>query len=332
MPDPTLPGVTLRTIEANGLRVRVAEAGSGPAVLLLHGFPESWYSWRHQLPALAEAGYRAIAPDLRGYGGTDAPPAVDDYDIEHLADDATGLLDALGEATAVVVGHDWGAIIAWQLALLRPERFRAVACLSVPYTGRAPIPPVSAWRRRFGEHFFYILYFQQPGVAEAEFDADPAALLRRLYTSPGQPVAGPPSITDPLMSAGGWIGRLPEPAALPTWLTQADLDYYVEQFRRSGFRGPVNYYRNFDRNWELTPQLAGAPITQPALFLAGALDPVVVRGGIMGAGDDLEERVRDAVPDLRRFVMVPGAGHWIQQERPDEVNAELIGFLREIDG
>jgi pimeloyl-ACP methyl ester carboxylesterase len=332
MPEPRLPGVELRTVEANGLRMRVAVAGEGPAVLLLHGFPESWYSWRHQLPALAAAGYRAIAPDLRGYGGTDAPPAIEDYDIEHLAADATGLLDALGEDAAVVVGHDWGAIIAWQLALLRAERFRAVACLSVAYTGRAPIPPVSAWWRRFGDQFFYILYFQQPGVAEAEFDADPAALLRRLYTSPVQAFVAPPAITDPLMRAGGWTGRLPEPAALPPWLAQADLDYYVEQFRRSGFRGPVNFYRNFDRNWELTPQLAGAAVSQPAMFLAGALDPVVVRGGIMGAGDDLEERVRDAVPDLRRFVMLPGAGHWVQQERPDEVNAELIGFLRELDG
>ncbi len=330
MPDPTPPGVELRTVEANGLRMRVAEAGRGPAVLLLHGFPESWYSWRHQLPALATAGFRTVAPDLRGYGGTDAPSDVDDYDIAHLAADATGLLDALGEATAVVVGHDWGAIIAWQLALLRPDRFRAVAALSVPYTGRAPLAPLSAMRRRFGDRFFYILYFQQPGVAESEFDADPETFLRRLYTSPGAPIAAPPSITDTAMSAGGWIGRLPEPAGLPAWLERADLDYYVEQFRHSGFRGPVNYYRNFDRNWQLTPQLAGVPVSQPALFVAGALDPVIVRGGIMGAGDDLEERVREAVPDLRRFVLLPGAGHWIQQDRPDAVNAELVEFLRSV--
>ncbi|MDA0365966.1 MAG: alpha/beta hydrolase [Chloroflexi bacterium] len=327
MTDPTLPGVTSRFVEANGIRMRIAEAGTGPLVLLLHGFPESWYSWRHQLGALADAGYHVVAPAMRGYGESDSPPDVEDFDITHLVGDAAGLVEALGEERAVVVGHDWGAIIAWQCALLRPDRFRAVAGLSVPYTGRAPVAPVSAWRRRFGDNFFYILYFQQSDIAENEFDTNPRALLQRLYQSPGSPIAAPPEISDPLMSAGGWIGRLAEPAGLPAWLTAAELDYYVEQFERSGFRGPVNYYRNFDRNWELTPELAGAPVVQPAIFIAGEQDPVIVRGGIMGAGDDLEEHVRRAVPDLRGWLLVPGAGHWIQQERPGEVNAALIDFL-----
>ncbi|MBM3139974.1 MAG: alpha/beta hydrolase [Chloroflexi bacterium] len=326
-----MPVVTQRTIEANGLRFRVAEAGAGPLALLLHGFPESWYSWRHQLTALAGAGYRAAAPDMRGYGASDAPPDVADYDIEHLVGDAAGLVEALGEQQAVVVGHDWGAIIAWQCALLRPDRFRAVAGLSVPYTGRPPVRPLETWKRRFGENFFYILYFQPPGVAEAEFDPDPRRILRRLYRSPGSEAAAPPAITDPKMSAGGWAGRMPEPKALPPWLSEADLDYYVEQFRRSGFRGPLSYYRNFDRNWELTPQLAGAKVEQPAMFLAGEHDAVIVRGGIMGAGDDLEERMREAVPGLRAITLVPGAGHWVQQERPHEVNAALIDFLRSLD-
>lgn len=327
MPDPALPGVELRFVEANGIRVRIAEAGDGPLVLLLHGFPESWYSWRHQLTVLAAAGYRAVAPAMRGYGETEAPPEVEDYDITHLVGDATGLVEALGEERAVVVGHDWGAIVAWQCALLRPDRFRAVAALSVPYLGRPSVAPVSAWRRRFGENFFYILYFQQPGTAEDEFDTDPRRLLRRLYQSPGSPIAAPPEISDPLMSAGGWMGRLAEPGALPDWLTAADLDCYVEQFERSGFRGPVNYYRNFDRNWELTPELAGKSVAQPALFVAGERDPVIVRGGIMGASDDLEVLVRRSVPALRGWMLIPGAGHWIQQERPAEVNAALVDFL-----
>ncbi|MEX2229376.1 MAG: alpha/beta hydrolase [Dehalococcoidia bacterium] len=332
MPEPPLPGVTQRFVDTNAVRLRIAEAGTGPLVLLLHGFPESWYSWRHQLTALATAGYHAVAPDLRGYGASEAPPNVDDYDIAHLVGDAAGLVEALGEQRAVVVGHDWGAIIAWQCALLRPDRFRAVAALSVPYTGRSPVAPLSAWRRRFGDNFFYILYFQPPGVAESEFDAEPQRLLRRLYQSPGAAIAAAPEITDPLMRAGGWIGRLPEPAGLPTWLSDGDLDYYVEQFARSGFRGPVNYYRNFDRNWELTPQLAGTPVAQPALFIAGERDPVIVGGGIMGAGDDLELQVRAAVPDLRGWALVPDAGHWIQQERPAEVNAALIAFLDALPG
>ena len=165
----------LRTIETNGIRVRTAEQGEGPLVLLLHGFPESWYSSRHQLPALAEAGFHVVAPDLRGYGGSDAPPEIEDYNVLQLTADAVGIVDALGEQTAVVVGHDWGAGVAWQSALLHPDRFRAVASLSVPYGGRAPRPRLEQTKEAFGDNFFYQLYFQEPGVAEGEFDADPVA-------------------------------------------------------------------------------------------------------------------------------------------------------------
>jgi pimeloyl-ACP methyl ester carboxylesterase len=315
----------LRFVEANGVRLRVAEEGEGPLVLLLHGWPECWYSWRHQLRALAEAGYRAAAPDMRGYGESSAPAAVAEYDIIHLTGDVAALIEALGEREAVVVGHDWGAIVAWQAALLVPERVRAVVAMSVPYGGRAPSPPLEQMRRRYGEDFFYILYFQQPGRAEAEFDADPAKLIRRLYRSPGSEDAGPPEISDPRAAAGGFLGRRPEPKALPPWLSQEDLDYYAKQFRRSGFRGGINYYRNLDRNWELTPQLAGVKVRQPAAFIAGSEDGVIARQAA-----SLDQVLAGGVADLRRLALIPGAGHWVQQERPEEVNAELLAFLRDL--
>lgn len=316
-----------RTIETNGIQLRIAEAGEGPPVILLHGWPESWYSWRHQLPALAEAGYHVLAPDMRGYGSSDAPKPVEAYEIQELVADVTGLLDAIGAEQATIVGHDWGSILAWQVALLAPERVNGVVGMSVPYTGRGPAAPTEGWRAQYGENFFYILYFQQPGVAEAEFDADPRGILVRLYAGSIEAAGGVAEapITDPRMSAGGWIGRMVEPQSLPDWLSEDDLDYYVQEFTRAGFRGGINYYRNFDRNWERTSQLAGAKVEQPAMFIAGADDVV-----ISWFGDNLESIMRRAVPDLRNFALLPGAGHWVQQERADEVNQALIGFLNSL--
>jgi pimeloyl-ACP methyl ester carboxylesterase len=325
-PDPfPVAGVKLRMIRSNGISMRIAEAGSGPLVLLVHGWPESWYSWRHQLPALAAAGYRAVAPDMRGYGSTDKPAAISDYDIAHLSGDLVGILDALGETSAVLVGHDWGAIVSWNTILLHPTRFSAIAGLSVPYNGRGPAPPIDGMRRTNGENFFYILYFQEPGVAEAEFDANPRGILSRLYRSPDSPTEAP-TITDPKMSAGGWIGRMGALTEQPAWLTPADLDYYVNEFTRAGFRGGINYYRNFNRNWEITPQLTGAQITQPAMFLAGEKD-TVIRGATREA---LETNMKRTMTDLRGVTLVPGAGHWVQQEKPAEVNTALLGFLKSL--
>ena len=320
-PSP-VAGVHFRTVETNGIKLRVAEAGSGPLVVLVHGWPESWYSWRHQIPAIAAAGYHVVAPDMRGYGGSDKPQAVEDYDITHLSGDIVGLLDALGEEKAVLIGHDWGAIATWNTVLLHPDRFSAMIAMSVPNGGRAASSPIAGMKSTFGDNFYYILYHQEPGAAEAEYDADPRGLLSRLYASNDTP-RDPPEVTDPKRSAGGWIPRMGKPKELPRWLAQKDLDYFVGQFQLSGFRGGVNYYRNFERNWQITPQLAGARIKMPVAFLAGE-DDVVIRGAKEPALRTQMSRVAD---DLREVKLVPGAGHWIQQEKQEETNAFILAFL-----
>ena len=313
---------TQRDIVANGIRLRVTEQGAGPLVLLCHGWPELAHSWRHQLPALAAAGYHAVAPDMRGYGGSDAPEALETYSLLHLVGDMVGLVTALGVCEAVVVGHDWGASVAWTSAMLRPDVFRAVAAMSVPFRPRGPAPPL-AMLRAAGLHNFYWLYFQQPGVAEAEFERDPAASLRRILGGIGSGRSRDTSQILTLPEGGGFLDLMPEPVPLPDWLPEADLAVMTDAYRRTGFRGGLNYYRNLDRNWELLAAWQGALIQQPALFIAGTRDPVIA--GPMGrkALDALPQ----TVPGLRRTVMLEGAGHWIQQERPDEVNAALIEFL-----
>ena len=314
---------TLRFVQANGIRLRIAEQGQGPLVLLVHGWPESWYSWRHQLTALAGAGYRAVAPDMRGYGQSDKPQAVTDYDIQHVTGDLVGILDALGEKSAILIGHDWGAIVAWQAMLLHPQRFDALVAMSVPYTGRGSMSVTQGLQRALGDNFNYILYFQEPGAAEQEFDANPRAILSRLYLSPDSPREAP-KITDRKRAAGGWIPRLGEPKGLPGWLTQADLDYYVAEFTAAGFRGGINYYRNFQRNWDTTPQLSDVTIKAPVLFIAGEQD-VVIRGA---SAEVLTTSMRNAVPGLREVRLLPNTGHWVQQERPSETNAAILQFLK----
>jgi pimeloyl-ACP methyl ester carboxylesterase len=314
-------GVTHRLVEANGIRIHVAEQGSGPALLLCHGFPESWYSWRHQLPALAAAGYRAIAPDMRGYGRTDAPAEIRQYTMLHHVGDMVGLLDALGEESAVVAGHDWGAPVAWNCALMRPDRFRAAAVLSVPYSPRGSVAPTVALRRAAGEHFMYMLYFQEPGVAEAELERDVRATLRRvLHGASGE--AAPERAWRPIApGTARLLDGLPEPERLPRWLSEADLDFYTGEFERTGFRGGLNWYRAMDLSWELMAPYHHATVRQPALFVAGERDLVIAmqRGAL--------DRIGETVPDLRRLVLLPGCGHWTQQERPAEVTAELLAFL-----
>lgn len=319
------PMIRHHVLQTRTLRMHVAEQGEGPLVVLLHGFPESWYSWRHQLPALAAAGYRVVAPDQRGYGETERPEAIEAHDVVTLADDVIALLDALGERDAVVIGHDWGAPVAWHSALLHPSRVRAVAGMSVPYGGRPPQPPLARMREIFRDQFFYILYFQEPGVAEAELEADVHRSLRMFYYSASGDAPRAAAFA-PHPKSAKLLDTMVDPPALPPWLTQRDLDYYAERFRISGFRGPLHWYRNFDRSWERTAALAGAVIEQPALFIAGERDPVLA-----WSGGQLE-RLPKVAPRLTESRVLPGCGHWVQQERPAEVNAALLRFLASLDG
>jgi pimeloyl-ACP methyl ester carboxylesterase len=313
-------------VNTNGIRLRVALAGEGPLVVLVHGWPESWYSWRHQVSALAEAGYRVAAPDVRGYGGSDKPAPVEAYAIKEMCADIAGLIESLGESQAILVGHDWGAPIVWNTALFFPEKVRAVAGLSVPYTGRGPAPRIELFRNIYKDRFFYQIYFQEPGVAEAELEADVPTSLRKIYYgfSGERAQAGPRPQKTP---DARFLDDMIDPDPLPDWLTPADLDYYVGEFKRSGFRGPLNRYRTSELDFEQLAAIANRRIEQPAAFIAGRLDPVLAfRPGI-----DLIELMRENVADLRLVRILDGAGHWIQQERPAEVNTALLEFLRTVD-
>jgi pimeloyl-ACP methyl ester carboxylesterase len=313
-------------VETNGIRLRVALSGAGPLVVLVHGFPESWYSWRHQIPALAAAGYRVAAPDVRGYGGSDKPLPVEVYAIREMCADVAGLIAALGEERAILIGHDWGAPIVWNTALFHPEKVRAVMGLSVPHIGRGPIPRIQLFRRLYKDRFFYQLYFQAPGVAEAELEADVRTSLRKIYYwGSGEGLAAGIRLNKP--PDARLLDGLPDPDPFPAWLTQADLDYYVGEFEHSGLRGPLNRYRTSELDFAQQAAVADKRIEQPAAFIAGSLDPVLR----FIPGVDLVEMMRGLLPDLRLVRLIEGAGHWVQQERPAEVNAALIEFLRGLD-
>lgn len=320
-----------RTVEANGIRMHLAEQGEGPVVLLCHGFPETGYSWRHQLAALAEAGYRAVAPDLRGYGGTDRPAEVDRYTLLHLVGDVVALLDALGAPRAVIVGNDWGATLAWQAALLRPDRFRGVVAMGVPMMGQPPRPPTELFPRT-DDALFYTLYFQDAGVAEAELERDVrATLLKLLFAASGdagprEPGDGTPNPFGMVSRDAGLLGPLPLPTSLPSWLTESDLDRLTAAFETSGFRGGLSFYRNLDRNRELLAGFRGTRVEVPALYLAGERDPGLAMPGMRQIVDAMPE----LVPGLAGSRIVEGGGHWIQQEKPQEVNSLLTDFLRSL--
>jgi len=307
------------------VRLRVIEAGDrgAPVVVLAHGFPELAYSWRAQIPVLADAGYHVLAPDQRGYGGSSRPDAIEAYNIHELTADIVGLLDDVGAERAAWVGHDWGAIMVWNAPLLHPDRVAAVAALSVPVVPRAKVPPTQALRRTFGENFFYMLYFQEPGVADAELNGDPARTMRRLMG--GEPAPGDQNAALRMLAPGpeGFIDRLAEPERLPDWISQDELDHYISEFSRTAFTGGLNWYRNFDRNWETTPELAGAKISVPCLFIGGSADPVL--------SFTRRDRAAQVITGPYREVMIDGAGHWLQQERPDEVNAHLLDFLKGLE-
>jgi pimeloyl-ACP methyl ester carboxylesterase len=314
-----------QTIETNGIKLRAAVAGEGPLVVMVHGFPESWYSWRHQIGPLAAAGFTACAIDVRGYGGSDKPQTVDAYSMANMAADVAGLIDVLSpHAPAVLIGHDWGAPIVWHSAVLHPNKVRAVAGLSVPYYALPPMPLNQIFKAMFTDQgkFFYMDYFQDEGVAEAEFEADVRGALRRLYfassgNSDGRWGGGEKPRGEPMLQG------LTDPNPFPAWLTAQDIDYYVGEFERSGFRGPLNRYRNFERDWALMSAQPDRIIHQPSLFLAGERDMVLKMFG----DTDVIARLRDNLSDLRGAHIIPGIGHWTQQEAPEAVTGHLIDWL-----
>ena len=310
-----------RTIPVNGIEMFLLEQGEGPLVVLCHGWPELSYSWRHQVPALAAAGFHVVAPDMRGYGGTSAPEDINAYTLFDLVGDVVGLVDALGEKQAVVVGHDWGAPVAWHCAMFRPDIFTKVAGLSVPPPLRGRGRPLETLRQS-GITNFYWQYFQPPGVAEAEFERDVATTMRVVLG--GRRLSSDPAAALFIEDGKGFLGDPDLSRPLPKWLNEADLAHFTEAYTKSGFRGGLNWYRNLDRNWELTAPWQGAKIRQPSLFIAGSKDSVIT--GLIGV-----KRVADmerVLPNLKGKIILEGAGHWVQQERPDEVNAALIDFLK----
>ncbi|HVJ40781.1 MAG TPA: alpha/beta hydrolase [Dongiaceae bacterium] len=316
--------VNHRFIESNGIRMHLAEQGEGPLVILCHGWPELWYSWRYQMAALAAAGYRVVAPDLRGFGQTEAPQAIEAYQMLHVTADIVGIVDALDKEQVIIAGHDWGAAVAWNCALFRPDIFRRLILLSVPYIQRrwdSPRPTDVMRQLGDGGHEFYMIYFQEPGRAEAELEADIRRSFIGIFTGYSTPQPSLPLVhkKDGLLRGVGKGDKRPD------WLSEADLDVYVQEYRRSGFRGGLNYYRNLDRSaWEMNAAWTGARIYQPSLFISGEYDTVVRD---MNPHDF--QRLEETMPGLTQKILLPKTGHWVQQQRPSEVNQLMLDFLQD---
>jgi pimeloyl-ACP methyl ester carboxylesterase len=315
-----------RSVDARGIRIHLVEEGRGPLVLLVHGFPESWYSWRHQLPALAEAGFRGVAIDVRGYGRSSAPLEIEAYGMLHHVNDNLGVVDALGEETAVIVGHDWGSPIAANSALLRPDVFTGVALMSVPYSPPGPRRPTEAFAEMGGGEEFYISYFQEPGRAESEAEPDVRSWLLGFYVGASGDASPPPDGgTMATVPRGGRLrDRFVLPDRLPEWLTEADLDFYTAEFEAKGFRGALNRYRNVDRDWLDLQPWSRRPITVPSLFIGGERDGPTIWG------QRAIDRFPRTLPGLRGSHVLPGCGHWVQQERAAEVNDLLVAWLQSL--
>ncbi|KAI4301749.1 hypothetical protein L6164_034996 [Bauhinia variegata] len=313
-----MDGIEHRTVDVNGIKMHVAEKGEGPVVLFLHGFPELWYSWRHQILLLSSLGYRAVAPDLRGYGDTEAPSSVSRYTCLHLVGDIVGLIDALGVHQVFLVAHDWGAIIGWYLCLFRPDRIKAFVCLSVPFLPRNPkYKPVDAMRALYGDDY-YICRFQEEGKAESEIaQIGPAQVLKRILTSRK---TGPP-----ILLKAGLGSNLDPPETLPSWLSEEDIAYYASKFENKGFTGPLNYYRNMNTNWELTAAWTGAQVKVPVKFIIGELDVVYTIHGIKEyiEGDGFKKDV----PNLEQVVVQEGVCHFNHQEAAEDVSNHIYNFI-----
>jgi pimeloyl-ACP methyl ester carboxylesterase len=313
---------TFQKLKVNGITLRAVVEGRGPLCILVHGWPEGWYSWRHQIEPLVAAGYRVCVPDVRGYGSSDKPHAIEAYDLASLSGDVVGLIDALGAEQAILIGHDWGAPIIWTTSIVHRERVRAAVGLSVPHFGRASQPAIDTLRAIYADRFFYQIYFQEPGPAERELEADVRTALRKIY------FGGSGELSD---AARGGFGHKPAGARMlddmidqmPSWLTEQDLDYFAREFEQSGFRGSLNRYRNYERDWAALPQLS-EQITQPALFITGTRDPVLH----FIPGLDVVEFIAPMYDDLRGKIVLEGVGHWTQQERPQAVTQAILEFLR----
>jgi pimeloyl-ACP methyl ester carboxylesterase len=316
----------MRTIDTGEVALRCAVEGEGPLVIMVHGFPESWYSWRHQIGPVADAGFTACAVDVRGYGGSDKPQPVEAYAMERIVGDLIGLRKALSpDAPAVLVGHDWGAPIVWNSALTHPEHFRAVAGMSVPFSGVPQRPFTEVFREHFTSQgrFFYQEYFQEQGVAEAEAEADPRDFVQRMMYSISGDVP-PGDYWDKPLGAT-FLEGLPDPEPV-AWLTEDNLDFYEAEFTASGFRGPLNRYRNHEADYEWLQNWAGKRIEQPALFIGGTRDPATF---LFGAIEDPVALVKMFAPRAEGHIL-DGVGHWTQQERPEQVNAVLIDWLKRL--
>ncbi|XP_010269590.1 PREDICTED: bifunctional epoxide hydrolase 2-like [Nelumbo nucifera] len=316
-----MEGIEHRMVSVNGINMHIAEKGEGPVVLFIHGFPELWYSWRHQIVALAARGYRAVAPDLRGYGDTDAPPSITSYSVFHIVGDLIALLNILGQDQVFVVGHDWGAIIAWYLCLFRPDRVKALVNLSVSFMPRNPAgKTVQRLRAAFGDNY-YICRFQEPGEIEAEFAQAGATKIMKYFLTYKK--------TGPLILPKGSIRGLhdaPQVDELPPWLTEEDVNYYATKFEQKGFTGGLNYYRALDLTWEITAPWTNVQVKVPAKFIVGDQDVTYTTPGakeyIHGGG------FKRDVPFLQEVVVMEGVGHFITQERADEISAHIHDFIQ----
>ncbi|KAG8389508.1 hypothetical protein BUALT_Bualt02G0236700 [Buddleja alternifolia] len=309
-----------KTIHTNGINIHVAEIGEGPAVLFLHGFPELWYTWRHQMLSLSSRGYRAIAPDLRGYGDSDAPPCASNYTAFHIVGDLVGLLDALGLDRVFLVGHDWGAVMAWYFCLLRPDRIKALVNMSVVFSPRNPKrKPIESLRAVLGDDY-YICRFQEPGEAEEEFARAGTARVIKKFLASRNPA--PPKVPKEI----GFGGRSQKPITLPPWLSENDVQYYVTKFDQKGFTGGLNYYRAMDLNWELTAGWTGVQIKVPVKFIVGDLDITYNTPGVKQYIHNGGFKKR--VPFLQELVIMEGVAHFLQLEKPEEISEHIYDFIQ----